>query len=87
MSAFLDGIWKIFAYVLYSVFNTLDADIIYEADFLSNQIIFIFSAWQNSFHFGVLSFSILVIAILCIPLSVEAVLMLFEPINQVVEAV
>ena len=87
MSSFLNGIFKIFAYALYSTFNTIDADIVYEADFLSNQIVFIFSRWQASFHFGVISFTILVIAIISIPLSVEGVLMLFEPINQVVEAV
>lgn len=87
MSSFLNGIFSIFSYVLYTIFNTLDTDMVYESDFFSNQIVFVFSQWQNSFHFGVLSFTVLVVAILLIPLSVDGVLMMFEPVNQVVEAV
>lgn len=87
MSSFLNGIFTIFSYVLYSIFSTLDADITYESDFFSSQIVYAFSQWRDSFHFSIFSFTILVIAIVLIPLSVEGVLMLFEPINQVVEAV
>ena len=87
MSSFLNGIFTIFSYVLYTIFNTIDADIVYETNFFSNQIIFVFSQWQNSFHFSIFSFTILVVAILMIPLSVDGVLMMFEPVNQVVEAV
>jgi hypothetical protein len=84
---FFDSVFKIFAYVLYSVFSTIDADITYEAQFVSGQIVYLFSVWQSSFHYGVFSFTVLVVAIVLIPIGGTAVLVVFEPINQVVEAV
>ena len=85
--SFFNSLFSIFAYVLYSVFQIIDADLIYESQFISNQIVYLFSQWQNSFHFGVFSFTVLVVAIVLIPLGGTAVLIVFEPINQVVEAV
>ncbi len=84
---FSNSIFKILAYVLFSIFNVIDADITYEAQFISNQSVYLFSRWENAFHFGIFSFTILVLSILLIPLLAEGVLMVFEPVNQVVEAV
>lgn len=84
---FFNSVFKIFAYVLFSVFNIIDADITYEAQFFSDQTVYLFSQWENSFHFGIFSFTVLVLCILLIPLLAEGVLMVFEPVNQVVEAV
>lgn len=85
--SFFNSIFKIFAYAFYSVFSIIDADITYEAQFISNQVVYLFLIWQNSFHYGIFSFTVLVIAIVSIPVGSAAVLVVFEPVNQVVEAV
>ena len=83
---FFYNAFKIISYFFYSVSGIFTGDLTSESTYVSDEIVYLFSVYQNSFH-GPFGLALFVLSVFSIFIGSGVILIGFEPVNQVVEAV